>query len=939
MVNLCASRIAAPVVGFVSRTRLALVGCFGLVLTSPVAGQAAGTTRDIQVLNFATMQSGSMPASTGSLELVDKAGSRVLRAFGASSFRVNLPEVLPENFTLEFDLLPKECCSAEDLAFQGTLVADNTFARVSWGRVTQVVNGGGSQFTATVPPALQAALPGQLTHIMVTFEGGLLKLYTNGERIYTVSDRRFARGNVLMVFLNGDDEDKGAVYLRRLRVAEGIGTPGVTAVVATSAGTGMLSSPGTVSSSQALTAATAVTGLTVTMDAQAKATLKWVAVPDATAYAAMRWNTNDLTCCKNLSPLISTTQWDDGVLADGTYGYRVYATAGSATVVGETRVTVKNGTITETIASAGSGNVASPAPTPPAPPPAPTLDPARSITRTTFNSSLPPPPPPPPPGTLDPARSITRTDFSASPVLNPITGTPAEATLTWSWPDVAVSTEVWRKVGTGTPERRTPDYFQQKTFTDKIEDPRVTYDYQVRAIQSDGKVGVSAWISFTPPPLTNPSSFSGKLSGDKEATLTWQPVPGVTNYRVDGPSLPVTGQFVTGSVLQVKGLQSGAHTWQIASVYGDNLMDMSKRPSATVTIPSFWRSVPYLSMRNGTVNQVEQISYYDGLIQSGTIEDCRALSTWKGYPWTCLDPIWQYTDRDHFKFPGPYEATFADVLSMGAGRHVLCKGAGPEVLCWASTHGPDPGASGWGDATTDLNAALGGVPNRGWTLIRVGYQGTLFAAFNGGTAAYASAYFEPDAYGTSKTATVFDLEGPKNLPHSCLACHGGRYDAIAHKVIGASLIPLDPGVLVFSASGSLTPDQEESVRQINQLVLYSNPSQAVKDYVRGLYGGTPEVGGTKANPNYTPPGWTQAPDLYRKVVKPYCQGCHLQQQNLHFATYQNFVDSKAAIITAVCTTRTMPHSEAALLAFWRNGGSESLPDYLTSALGAGKCSP
>jgi len=355
-------------------TRSALGCCLALLVVPPVAAQTSGTTRDILVMNFATMTSGSLPESTGSLELVDKAGGRMLRASGAASFRVNLPEALPENFTLEFDLIPKECCSTEDLAFEGTLTRNESFARVSWGREGQLINGGGSYFTATVPPTLSATLPGQLTHIMATFEGDLLRVYTNGQRLYTVSDRLFPRGKLLLVSLTGDEQqqEKGAVYLTRLRVAAGIGTPGVNAVMATSTGTGMLSAPATTSSSQALTAgAAAVTGISVVLDAQGKATLKWVAVPDATAYAAMRWNVNDLTCCKNLSPSVSTTQWDDGTLADGTYGYRVYATTGSATVVGETRVTVKNGTITETIASAGSGSVASPTPAPPPPPPWP----------------------------------------------------------------------------------------------------------------------------------------------------------------------------------------------------------------------------------------------------------------------------------------------------------------------------------------------------------------------------------------------------------------------------------------------------------------------------------------------------------------------------------------------------------------------------------------
>jgi hypothetical protein len=202
-----------------------------------------------------------------------------------------------------------------------------------------------------------------------------------------------------------------------------------------------------------------------------------------------------------------------------------------------------------------------------------------------------------------------------------------------------------------------------------------------------------------------------------------------------------------------------------------------------------------------------------------------------------------------------------------------------------------------------------------------------------------NAVYSSDQYGPPKAQVVFDLEGAKRLPHACLACHGGKYDPAKATVVGASLIPIDPGSMVFSTGEPLSSAQEESVRQINAIVLNSNPGPAVAAYIRGLYGGNAGVAGTRSIPSYIPPGWLQAPDLYHRVVKPYCQGCHLQQQTLDFASYQNFVNAKATILTAVCTTRTMPHSEAALLAFWRDGGKESLPDYLAGALGLGKCAP
>jgi hypothetical protein len=910
-----------------------------MLLAFPLTAQTGGSTRDILVLNFATMSAGALPVSTGSLELVDKAGSRMLRASGASSFRVSLPQgtVLPENFTLEFDVIPKECCSSEDLAFQGTLTADNTFARVSWGRVNQLVNGGGDQFTATMRSGLSATLPGQLTHVVATFEGGLLKVYTNGERLYTNSDRRFPRGNLLQVFLNGDDEGKGAVYLARLRVAEGIATPGVTAVMATSTGTGMLSSPATASSSQAVTSgATAVTGLSVTLDAQAKATLKWAAVPDATAYAAMRWNVNDLTCCKNLSPLVSTTQWDDGTLADGTYGYRVYATAGTATVVGETRVTVKNGAITETIANAGSGSIASPSPSP-APPPAP--------------------PPPPPPPTLDGANAISRLDrtASASPAftLSPITGTPALASLHWSPVSGAYAYVVTRREASNPVEQRTPDDGIRVTnFDDAISNPTSTYSYQVSALVDNGSYSgstvYSAWVSYTPPPLVNPTGFVARQISGNEVMLTWQKVDGASAYRLDGAGIPMVGLKTTEPFFAIPGLQTGTQlTWKVATVYGENLFDLRNQPTATLTLPTTPWPVPWLTLRNGAGGSAEQLAYYTQLRNSQMFGSCTKI-----YPWDCMNAlslILSFPVSADFQRTGlaiepsgdgspVYQAVLADQLNMGAGRRVYCAQSGTsstlKTLCWAGTFGPEPGTSGWNDPAQMLSAANGPRPNRGWTYFLRDFRGTLFAAFKTPDqfpAGYGSDEYQ---YSAPKTESVFDTQGPKRLPHACLACHGGRYDVTSASIVDASLIPLDPSVLLVPNREG----QEESIRQINMVVLNSNPSPAVAAYIRGLYRGTPDVPGTKADDNYIPAGWSNAPDLYRKVVKPYCQGCHLQQQpRIDFASYDNFVTFKASILTAICTTRTMPHSEAALLSFWRDSKAEFLPDYLTSALGLGKC--
>jgi hypothetical protein len=876
---------------------------FTLALNSTPVGEIPGTIRLVQ----------------GNVEVVLKDGTRMLKAATASTFLITLPQVLPQDFTLEFDLIPKAGGPPPDLSIEGTPTVNQGpgSAHLLWQAdgYLAVIGGGQDNYEQPMPEDLRAALPGVLTEVGVSFEGNTVKLYTNGRRLYTL-ERQFARGRVLRVSLGGVD-DANAVYLAGLRVATGA------PVIAE----GPQQSE---SRSQASTAAsTAVTGLVVTIDGQKKATLKWTAVPDAFGYAALRWKPSDLTCCKNLSPpgAASITEWLDGVLADGTYAYRVYATTATGTVFGETRVTVKQGTISEGITGAGSGTIASTAP--PAPPPI--LTPNRPV---------------------DPITSTSIMSNAPAATIAPITGTPNQAWLRWTPATGAVNYIVLRREGANPEERRTANPITQSYFNDAIANHAITYSYQVRAYQADGKYGNSAWVTFTPPPMANPAGFIARQVGAGEVMLSWQKVDGASEYRLEGPGLP-SGIAATSEVfLGVGGLQADAPlSWKVVAVYGGSLFDPSTRPTASITLPSTpWRSVPWLSMRNGAGSLIEEIAYYSSLIQSGAIKDCKKPDT----PWDCMVPAYDiitkfpvdevfYNRLMDIRTPGTpgkggrpvYDVAFADMRDMGAGRHVYCTDAGiapaNETLCWASTHGPAPGATDWGDPVVALNSTAG-PPNRGWTFFRQGIKGTLFAAFDGTSQVGG---YGTDQYSFAKASTVLDTEGPKRLPHACLACHGGRYDPTSHTVVETSLIPLDPSALVFSGT---VP--EETIRQINMVVLNANPSPAVAAYIRGLYRGTPEVAGTTADRNYVPRGWWTAPDLYRKVVRPYCQGCHLQQQpRIDFASYENFTTFKAAILTAVCSTRTMPHAEAPFKALWRDGKDESLPDYLMTTLGLGKCTP
>ena len=56
----------------------------------------------------------------GSMEVALKDGIPMLKASVSSEFLITLPQALPADFTLEFDLVPKACCAPQDLSFEGT---------------------------------------------------------------------------------------------------------------------------------------------------------------------------------------------------------------------------------------------------------------------------------------------------------------------------------------------------------------------------------------------------------------------------------------------------------------------------------------------------------------------------------------------------------------------------------------------------------------------------------------------------------------------------------------------------------------------------------------------------------------------------------------------------------------------------------------------------
>jgi hypothetical protein len=213
------------------------------------------------------------------------------------------------------------------------------------------------------------------------------------------------------------------------------------------------------------------------------------------------------------------------------------------------------------------------------------------------------------------------------------------------------------------------------------------------------------------------------------------------------------------------------------------------------------------------------------------------------------------------------------------------------------------------------------------------------------TGDYIVKFFVFDASGNRVNFAELDGEGPKYVPHVCLACHGGDFGNYQNPDKGARFLPFDLYSFKFDPTQSMNY-QMENFRKLNQMVLWTspdanNPNNAPISYlISGMYNGNPNLVGAVATNLYVPPDWSNAgkADLYRNVVKPYCRTCHIAQYStIDWTKYSQFLTFKSAIDFDVCKqvskggSRSMPHAELTFKKFWLNLFPIYAPAYLADA--------
>lgn len=159
------------------------------------------------------------------------------------------------------------------------------------------------------------------------------------------------------------------------------------------------------------------------------------------------------------------------------------------------------------------------------------------------------------------------------------------------------------------------------------------------------------------------------------------------------------------------------------------------------------------------------------------------------------------------------------------------------------------------------------------------------------------------------------------IPNNCLNCHGGKYDRTTSTITGASFLPFDPEAFLYADEAGIGFDeQEEVLRQLNDMMKSAGAPPTTKQYVDGIYDNKSAIAGTRTNLDFIPAGWAgseEAKTVYREVYKPYCRTCHTSQFGAFaFMTYDDFKSAANESMHSVCDTMEMPLAEATMINFW-----------------------
>jgi outer membrane protein OmpA-like peptidoglycan-associated protein len=178
--------------------------------------------------DFSEEKAGNFPSRLefldGQMEVVELDGVRTLKASGSSHIAVPLPQVLPEKYTIELDIISRNsnCCGSPNVVVGGGKdPRDHNFSNVSLGHNWIAVGGNNKgENHATLGDGFNDRYRGKLGSFRIMGDGKYLKVYADEKRYLNIPNANFKRDKVLWLAIEGRDEGNAAVYVSKIRIAE-----------------------------------------------------------------------------------------------------------------------------------------------------------------------------------------------------------------------------------------------------------------------------------------------------------------------------------------------------------------------------------------------------------------------------------------------------------------------------------------------------------------------------------------------------------------------------------------------------------------------------------------------------------------------------------------------------------------------------------------------
>jgi outer membrane protein OmpA-like peptidoglycan-associated protein len=182
--------------------------------------------RVIYYADFTDDQVGNFPARLqfveGNMEVAELGGRRVLRATSQSKLSIPLPEVLPQRFTIEIDVINRPSLDGADFHLRGTpgRIDDAKTSIIAWGSDgVAMLGGGGGEVRLSNNEANRARYRGKPALVRILGDGKYIKVYLDEKRLANVPNANFDRSKLLHLVVDARTDENSA-YISRIRVAE-----------------------------------------------------------------------------------------------------------------------------------------------------------------------------------------------------------------------------------------------------------------------------------------------------------------------------------------------------------------------------------------------------------------------------------------------------------------------------------------------------------------------------------------------------------------------------------------------------------------------------------------------------------------------------------------------------------------------------------------------